>query len=50
MLVETNGNSSRMHNARERWISDLRFIRDYKIDEQRKKEMCSIQFGSPKKK
>lgn len=50
MLVETNGNSSRMHNARERWISDLRFIRDYRIDEQRKKEMCSIQFGSPKKK
>ena len=36
MLIETNGSNPRMYPARDKWISDLRFVRDYKIDEQRK--------------
>ena len=45
MLVETNGSSSRMYSARDKWKQDLKFVRNYKIDEQRKKEIRKIKFG-----
>lgn len=50
MLINTNGSRPNMENARSKWLSDLKYVKNLHLDKQRKVRIARIVVGTPKRK
>ena len=48
MLINTNGSRPNMENARSKWLSDQKYVRNLHLDKQRKVRIARIVVGAPK--